>query len=698
MAYPTPENERARLEKLRSLDILDTPPEAAFDHVAQSVASALDVPIALVTLVDAERQWFKARYGIGDSEMPRDIAFCAHSIMGDEPLVIPDARSDSRFADNPLVVGPPNIRFYAGAPLRTANGINLGTVAGIDIRPRELDDRMRRMLVHSAALVVEILDFRHRAQQVLEAEQSGRLTAEAERQEREKRLNDSEEMLRQAAEIAGLGYYVWDAVADRCVFCSEAYARLHELSAEEFMARASTLSGDMGLTHPEDRERVRSAYRELRGGKPIDIRYRSLTSDGRDCHVREIARPVIDGTGRVVQEIGTGQDVTELVRTEESLRQTQKMEALGRLTGGVAHDFNNLLMVIQGNAEILQSLDNAAVDAYVGPLLRAAQRGTELTQRLLAFARRQTLKPQSLDLAELVDGMIALLERSLGEAIRIDVNVEAGLWNCRADPGQIENALLNLAINARDAMDGSGTVAIRLGNARLDENSPEREADTRPGDYVVLSVADSGVGMAPAVQARIFEPFYTTKPVRKGSGLGLPMVFGFVRQTGGQISVDSRPGAGTTVRLYLPRGSLPRNTVTRPVGTGAAPAGTGERVLVVEDDADIRALSVQMLRGLGYEPQSAADAAAAERLLEDQDETPPAAILCDVVLPGGISGPEFVVSVRRRHPDIAVIFMSGYSGGAIDGLTQGERRDPLLRKPFRRAELARLLREALGTE
>ena len=410
-----------------------------------------------------------------------------------------------------------------------------------------------------------------------------------ERKEAEKRLRESEERLWQTTKLARIGYYVWDAVEDRCLFCSDEHARLHGLSPDAFIARAASSERDDSFTHPDDLDEYWRAMKDLRSGKPIEIEYRTVTASGEIYHVREIAEPVFDEAGRVVREIGASQDVTDIHHAEERLRQAQKMEAVGQLTGGVAHDFNNLLAVIIGNAETVEEQLGGG-DKSAQAIIRAADRGAELTQRLLAFSRRQPLHSEEIDLEQLTHGMGHLLRRSLGETIEVEISSASGLWNALADHGQVENALLNLAINARDSMPDGGKFIIAAANETLDKSHMATQWELSPGEYVVLSVSDTGIGMTPEVLDHVFEPFYTTKEVGEGSGLGLSMVYGFAKQSGGGAVIHSEPGHGTTVKIFLPRGGEVTHRAA-PEKVAVAPLGHGETVLLVEDDPDVRTLT-----------------------------------------------------------------------------------------------------------
>jgi nitrogen-specific signal transduction histidine kinase len=392
-----------------------------------------------------------------------------------------------------------------------------------------------------------------------------------------------------------------------------------------------------------------------------------------------------------------GQVITEKKTIEAQIQQAQRMEAVGQLTGGVAHDFNNLLAVIQGNAELLAEKIGSG-ERSMQAIARAAKRGGELTQRLLAFSRQTPLNPRPIQVADLLDGMNDLLAVSLGASVTLEV--VGGDCGCAAmaDPGQVENALLNLALNARDAMPEGGKLTIRCANASFGEDNLPTLADgarAEAGDYVMLAVSDTGEGMTPEVIARAFDPFFTTKPVGQGSGLGLSMVYGFARQSGGFATIESVPGEGTTVSLYLPQAQS--TTATADTVTSAdVPGGQGERVLVVEDDGDVRAFTVEMLEGLGYHVLEAADAAAARQLLDAHGNKGVDLLLSDVVLPGGTSGPRFADEALARLPDLKVIFMSGYPADEHDGQAGEIGGHALLSKPFQRRVLATALRDALG--
>ena len=374
---------------------------------------------------------------------------------------------------------------------------------------------------------------------------------------------------------------------------------------------------------------------------------------------------------------------------ETTLRQVQKMEAMGQLTGGIAHDFNNLLQVIIGNIEVLQRRNLVPDDAarrMILSMARSAERAATLTQRLLAFARRQPLDPKPIDVNKLVTGMSELLHRTLGESMRIESVLAGGIWRVASDANQLEKAILNLAVNARAAMPSGGKLTIETANAFLDETYANAH-DVKPGQYVVVCVSDTGTGMGKDVLQKAFEPFFTTKDVGKGSGLGLSQVYGFIKQSDGHAKIYSEPGEGTTVKLYLPRLTTAADGPETVMEPKSFPAGSIDRqILVVEDDEDVRSHAVAMLRELGYSVLEAADGPRALRMLESQPGVH--LLFTDVGLPGGLNGRQLADRARENHPDLLVLFTTGYARNAI--VHQG-RLDPgveLITKPFTSAALA----------
>ncbi|MGI9490102.1 MAG: PAS domain S-box protein [Geminicoccaceae bacterium] len=399
------------------------------------------------------------------------------------------------------------------------------------------------------------------------------------------------------------------------------------------------------------------------------------------------------GSSRIIT--GFIRDITDVKESERQLLQAQKIEALGQLTGGVAHDFNNILAVIKLNAEMLVG-ELADYCPLTQEILRAAARGTEMTERLLTFSREKTLHSTTISLKHLVREMMTLLQRTLGETIEIATEMQPGLWNTLADPGQLESALLNLAINARDAMPNGGKLTITCTNIHLNEKDAAKHPEASAGDFTVLAVTDNGSGMSPEVRNRIFEPFFTTKEVGKGSGLGLPVIHGFVKQSGGHVTIESEDGKGTAAKLYLPRDKVNRTEATASGQTEALMQGNGESILVIEDDAAFRNAVSYLLRTLGYSVISAGDAASAWTALEEAKNID--LVLSDVILPGGTSGPEFFKRVNKKCPKLKAIFMSGYTAGIAEHDEMLDLGSKLLTKPIASQELAQAIHHAVSEE
>ena len=447
------------------------------------------------------------------------------------------------------------------------------------------------------------------------------------------------------------------------------------------------------LIHPEDLDDVRARLARMRvDGLPAHYANRVHAADGGWRWVAWTLSPE-PGEERL---LGVGRDITAereeaalRGRLEEQLRQSQKMEAVGQLTGGLAHDFNNLLTGITGSLELLETrisqgrLNDA--QRYIAAAQGTAKRAAALTHRLLAFSRRQTLEPRPVEGDRLLAGLGELIGRTVGPAVAVETISAPGLWTVLCDPNQLENALLNLCINGRDAMSGGGRLVIRLANVEVEEGFAMLR-DMPTGQFVALSVTDTGSGMAPEVLARAFEPFFTTKPVGQGTGLGLAMVYGFARQSGGQVRIHSVEGSGTTVSLYLPRH---RGEASEPMGrllVDARQAGAGETVLVVDDEATVRMLVVEVLQELGYTAIEAADGASGLRVL--QSDVRVDLLVTDVGLPGGMNGRQMADAGRLSRPGLRVLFITGYAEGTVVGEAALPEGMQVMTKPFGMEALA----------
>ncbi len=452
--------------------------------------------------------------------------------------------------------------------------------------------------------------------------------------------------------------------------------------------RAQATAGEFGPVDVEAEIARRVAL--LRSGGSTGAIERTRPNGG----TLELRRSPLSGGGFVTLYT----DISKRRQAENQLRQAQKMEAVGQLTGGVAHDFNNLLMVILGNLEMAEhALDTSdPLRAYrkIKTAQGAAQRAATLTTRLLAFARQQSLEPQPINANKIVFGMSEIIRHSIGNKNELETVLAGGLWDAVVDPNQLENALLNLAINARDAMPAGGKITIETANAHLSVAYAASHVEVMPGQYVLVAVSDGGTGMTPEEAARAFEPFFTTKDVGKGSGLGLSQVFGFIKQSNGHVKIYSELGAGTTVKLYLPRLAVERPPVieTETPHPELPRARNEECVLVVEDDADVLAYSVDALETLGYHVLGAKDASSALTALERHSNV--TLLFTDVELPG-LNGPELVQEALRRRPGLAVLYTTGYTANAVVHRNVLDRQVRSINKPFNFAELATTVREAL---
>jgi PAS domain S-box-containing protein len=506
--------------------------------------------------------------------------------------------------------------------------------------------------------------------------------ADAERRRVEERFREVVETIQEVFWITSPGF-------DEMFYVSPAYETIWGRSCDNLYASPYDW---LEAIHPEDRERIRQAIRSLPPHGQLNETYRIHRPDGSVRWIRDRAFPVSDASGTVVRIVGTATDITEQRQLEEQFRQAQKMESVGRLAGGIAHDFNNLLTVINGTADLaittLPPDDPLRTD--LEQIIEAGDRAAALTRQLLALSRRQILRPEVIDLSTVIDRMRAMLRRLIGEDIVLAFALSGDLGRVRADPGQIEQVVMNLAVNARDAMPDGGTLTIETRNEDFEIGGDESGV-IQPGPHVMVAVGDTGHGMDERTRQRIFEPFFTTKELGKGTGLGLSTVYGIVQQSGGTVWVDSEPGRGSTFKIYLPRVDDISTGDGSPLATALA-RGT-ETILLVEDETALRALTTRVLTSAGYTVLDAADGAEALRVLE-QYAGPVHLTLTDVVMPG-MSGRELAERLQQLRPETKVLYMSGYTDDAI--LRHGVLDDPahFIGKPYTPADLRRRVREAL---
>jgi signal transduction histidine kinase/ActR/RegA family two-component response regulator len=529
-------------------------------------------------------------------------------------------------------------------------------------------------------------------------ERTADLTREiVERRQAEENLQKSQDQLAQAQQIARLGSWEWDIVNNKVTWSDET-RRLYGFKLED---AGGPMEKCWERLHPDDVAKVRDALAEsVRTNQPFVCDHRVLLIGEPERIMHGHAQIMVDERGKAIKMIGTAQDVTEarraeeaLRRSEEQFRQSQKMEAVGRLAGGVAHDFNNLLTVIGGYCALLQRRvgENDPLQKIAAEIETASDRAAGLTRQLLAFSRKQVLQPRVLDLKEVVSGMAKMLQRLIGENIELRTVCDPSLGRIKADPGQIEQVILNMVVNARDAMPRGGKLTISTTNVTLDEKMDGRERGLEIGHYVMLAISDTGVGMTDEVKAHLFEPFFTTKGVDKGTGLGLATCYGIISQSGGDVRVYSEPNRGTTFKVYLPRTDPSLALPVTAQDSKTLPQGT-ETILVVEDEAAVRRLASIVLSECGYKVQEAANASEALVLIEKN--SPFDLVITDVIMPN-MSGKELYELIKVRVPGTKVLFISGYTDDALahHGVLDADLL--FLEKPFSPARLARKVRQVL---
>lgn len=537
--------EASRIQVLHDLQVLDTSPEESFDLIARLAASHFSMPVVRITFVDENRTWFKSSIGINATEAPRSISFCAETIQNSNLLVVPDLTKDLRFSNRPQVVGGPKYRFYAGVPIGPIEAPNVGSFCLMDYVPHpEFTEEDAKFLQDLSEVInMELQAIYRTAMHTL-------------------KLHQSEERFALAMQSANEGLWDWDLKTND-VYYSPRWCSM--LGYEHAEIAPSLEDGWGHLVEGDTYSNVLDLVDQYLSGAidEFEAEFRMKHKNGFWIWVRSRAFMVKDA-GEPTRLIGTHVDITEQKNLEETLLQAQKMEALGQLTSGIADDFNNLLSVIIGNAELLR-IDNGE-NENIAAIFAAADRGEKLVTQLLAFCHNQNLNPQAASPEAMIMDMISMLTQAVGEQIKIKTCFAPNLKTAYVDVGQTKSAILNLATNARDAMPSGGVLKIECRNVTHTADDKTEILELNEGDYLELCVTDSGTGMSEETKARVFVPFFTTKNVDEGSGLGLSMVYGFVKQSGGAISIDSKIGRGTSIRIYLPTSELPVQTALRTPG------------------------------------------------------------------------------------------------------------------------------------
>ena len=692
MKAPLPPNEGERLAVLRQYRVLDTPPEPAFDDLAQLAAGICQTPVALVSLVDETRQWFKSKIGLAAAETPRNEAFCAHAILDkDTVLEVPDAVNDPRFADNSLVLADSAVRFYAGAPLVTPDGHPLGTLCVMDYVPRhltaeqlaalrclsrqvvaqlelrrqarELADEVRERR-HTETLfkaqLDQIYESKHQADRLLELAEKSRhslLSVLEDERRAAKNLRESEERFRQLAENINEVFWITNPAMTELLYVSPAYEKIWGRSCASLHAEPREW---LAAVHPEDLGRVTQAAALVIESGRYDATFRIIRPDKTERWIHDQGFPVRNAAGEIYRIAGTAEDITEKYKLEEQFRQAQKMESIGQLAGGIAHDFNNILTSLVGYVDLIKMElpENVFVRNALGEISKATQRATDLVKQILTFSRQGRQERSPVELNQTVLEALRLLRASLPSSIQIQTELGKSplvLANVTA----IHQLIMNLGTNAWHAMrEKPGTLGIEIKALTVTPEFVLTHPDLRPGSYVRLSVSDSGTGMDRLTLARIFEPFFTTKAVGEGTGLGLAMVHGIMKGHDGAVFVTSQPGQGTEFHLYFP--ALETESVPPAMAATPIPPGQGENILFVDDELALAVLAKKMLERLGYvvtATSNPSDAIAALRAQPDKFDL----VITDLTMPG-MDGLKLGRELLQIRPNLAMILTSGYTG------------------------------------
>lgn len=504
-------------------------------------------------------------------------------------------------------------------------------------------------------------------------------------------LRESEARFRELAETVHEVFWITDPAKTRMIYVSPAYEKIWGRTCASLYASPQTW---LEAIHPDDRARIRQALEAKLARGEYNETYRILRSDGAVRWIHDRAFPVRSPTGEVLRVVGTAEDITTRWETEEQYRQSQKMEAFGQLAGGVAHDFNNILAVVMMQAQLSENEAGLPTEVREGlQIIRASvERGADLTRQLLLFSHKQVMQPRLLDLNEVVTSLSRMLQRIIEENVRLQLHLHPVPLFTSADAGMLDQVLMNLAVNARDAMPEGGRLTIETAEETIDLEAAHFHRGATPGRYACLSVSDTGCGMAPEVLPRIFEPFFTTKGPAKGTGLGLATLFGIVQQHHGWVSVTTEVGKGTTFKIFLPANEAGVAEIAR--AAQSTPRGGSEIILVVEDEADVRLLTCAVLERAGYRVLVAHDGIEARRIWQEQSETIDL-LYTDIVMPGGVSGPELAAELQRNKPGLRVVFTSGYSADVPRGkfaLNEGRN---FVRKPCSPRDLMETVRRSL---
>jgi PAS domain S-box-containing protein len=655
LLFPEPSSttpEEARLATLRSFHIVDSPPETQFDDLAALAAYICEAPISLISFVDEERQWFKAAFGMRGSGSARNDSFCAHAIHDTDLLVVSDATKDERFANNPFVLGYPGIRYYLGAPLIAPNGSILGTLCVIDNKPREVTKDQSKALTVLSRQVMALLESREQAVQMARSKDALLNILEDERRAQAAKAQSEERIAQQAALLDETR----DAIIVRdlkgvILFWNKGAAKMYGWESAEVVGQ------DLDGFLYADKTKFQLIQDLTIENGQWSGELQHLTRDKTPLTVEVRWTLIRDAEGNPKSTLSINTDITEKKRIEGQFMRAQRMESIGTLAGGIAHDLNNILAPIIMSIDLLKrNSDGPRTTKILEAIEVSAKRGADIVRQVLSFARGIEGQRIEVQPKHLILELENIIRDTFPKDIRLHFEFADNPWTMLGDPTQVHQVLLNLSLNARDAMPDGGTLTLTVENTVLDEQYAAMHSHLKPGRYVKVTVTDSGHGIPPKLIEKIFEPFFTTKDLNKGTGLGLSTVAAIVKSHDGAINVYSTPGTGTTFTVYFPAMDMPPGAAqTQRLPTTAR--GRGETVLLVDDESSIRTITAQTLEAYGYKVLTATDGADAVAVFA-ANRNAISLVLTDMMMPV-MDGRALIHALRRIEPSVRIIAASG---------------------------------------